>query len=135
MKQTLETQLAGPVTKKVFLVDVHPAFRKGLASLIENEGLSVCGEATSARQALSTLRRVEADLVIVDLCIEGTNGLELIKHLRAEHETLPVLVLSLHDEEIYAMRALWAGANGYVMKREAAETVLAAIREILAGEI
>ena len=127
---------SGSERKRVFLVEDHPIFRRGLIALIGNEpGLAVCGEATSARQAVDDLRQVQADLVIVDISLEGTNGIELIKQLRAEHETLPILVLSLHDESIYAMRALRAGANGYLMKREPLETFLSAVAEVLAGDL
>ncbi|MGB8167706.1 MAG: response regulator transcription factor [Chthoniobacteraceae bacterium] len=125
-----------PARQRVFLVEDHPIFRHGLIALIKSEpGLAVCGEATSAQQAVDDLRRVQTDLVIVDISLEGTNGIELIKQLRAEHESLPILVLSLHDESIYAMRALRAGANGYIMKRAPSEEFLKAVAEVLGGEI
>jgi DNA-binding NarL/FixJ family response regulator len=126
----------GREAKQIFLVEDHPIFRNGLIALLKSEpGLFVCGEASSATQALAALRRIKPDLLIVDIALEGTNGIELIKQVRAEHESLRILVLSMHDESIYAMRALRAGANGYVMKRESGETSLAAVKAVLAGEI
>jgi DNA-binding NarL/FixJ family response regulator len=120
----------------VFLVDDHPLFVAGLIKVLAADGeLEVCGHAPSTREALSQLRSVRADLVITDLSLTGTNGLELIKHLQAEHPKLPILVMSVHDEREYAPRALRAGASGYVPKTEEAETLVAAVRRVLAGEI
>jgi DNA-binding NarL/FixJ family response regulator len=123
-----------PQAKRIVIVDDHPLFRKGLEQLIHSEdGFAVCGEAGSAPQAMDVLRQVRPDLVIVDISLPGANGVELIKNIRAELPELPVLVLSMHDESLYALRALRAGAQGYVMKQEALENVIVAIREILAG--
>ena len=104
--------------------------------MIESEaGLSVSGYAASFPGALDELRRVQADAVILDVAIQGANGLELVKHLRAEHPDLPMLVLSVHDESVYGLRALRAGAQGYVMKRESDDVLLKAIHKVLAGEL
>ena len=122
--------------KRIFIVEDHPVFRRGLAHLIESEaGLTVCGHASSFPAALDKLRQIPADAVILDVAIEGANGLELVKHLRAEHPHLVLLVLSVHDEAIYGPRALRAGAHGYVMKRECDDVLLQAIREVLAGKV
>lgn len=110
--------------------------RRGLAGLIrEDSNLTVCGEAGNSRQALEMVAKVEPHLAIVDISLEQRNGIDLIKELRAQHPNVRVLVLSMHDEEIYAERALRAGASGYVMKGEAAATVMDAIRRVLSGKI
>src|SRR5207248_8109827 len=120
--------------KRIVIVDDHPLFLKGLEQLIHsNDGLAVCGEAGSAAEAMDVIRRIAPDLVIVDVSLPGANGIELIKNIRAEFEKVPVLILSMHDESLYALRALRAGAKGYVMKQEALENVIVAIREVLAG--
>jgi DNA-binding NarL/FixJ family response regulator len=130
-----ETAAVAP-RPRVFLVDDHPLFVAGLSKVLAADGeLEVCGHAPSTREALSKLRLVRADLVITDLSLTGTNGLELIKHLKTEHPTLPILVMSIHDEREYAPRALRAGASGYLLKTEEAETLVAAVRKVLAGEI
>lgn len=121
---------------RVLLVDDHPMIRRGLAGLInEDPDLMVCGEAGNSRGALEMVAEVEPHLAIVDISMEERNGIELIKEFRARHPHVRVLVLSMHEEEIYAERALRAGASGYVMKGEAAGTVMEAIRRVLAGEI
>src|SRR5438270_10463188 len=110
--------------KRIVIVDDHPLFRKGLEQLIASHGgFVVCAEAGSSATAMEVIRRVTPDLAIVDLSLPGANGIELIKNIRAEFHKLPVLVLSMHDESLYAVRALRAGANGYVMKQEALENV------------
>src|ERR1700745_3252901 len=121
---------------KVFLVDDHPIVRQGLALFIEREpDLMVCGEAADATPALQAIRESAPDFVILDISLNGPDGLELLKPLRVRYPNLPALVLSMHDESVYAERALRAGANGYIMKQEATEKVLVAIRRILNGEI
>jgi DNA-binding NarL/FixJ family response regulator len=121
-------------TKRIVLVDDHPLFRKGLEQLIEAEdGFAVCGEASNAAEAMDAIRKLVPDLVIVDLSLPGANGIELIKNIRTEFAKLPILVLSMHDESLYAMRALRAGAQGYVMKQEALDNVITALRDVLAG--
>lgn len=121
---------------RIFLVDDHAVLRLGLQKLIAGEpDLVVCGEASSAKEALHRLRSEPADLVLVDISLPDTNGIELIKNLRAEKETLPILVLSTYDESQYALRALRAGASGYLMKTEPSEELMLAIRRVLKGEI
>jgi DNA-binding NarL/FixJ family response regulator len=123
-----------PAAKRIVIVDDHPLFRKGLAELINsNDGFAISGEAANAADGISTVRRLNPDLVIVDLTLPGTNGIELTKNIRAEFPKLPVLILSMHDESLYALRSLRAGARGYVMKQEALGNVMDAIREVLAG--
>ncbi|HME05749.1 MAG TPA: response regulator transcription factor [Bryobacteraceae bacterium] len=120
----------------VFIVDDHPIVRQGLALLINREpDLAVCGDAEEANSALRLIAATKPDLVIVDLSLTGPDGLELLKSLRARKPDLPVLILSMLDESLYAERALRAGANGYIMKQEATEKVLVAIRRILDGEV
>jgi DNA-binding NarL/FixJ family response regulator len=121
--------------KRIVVVDDHPLFRKGLEQLINSsdDALNICGEAGDAAEGMSVIRQLKPDLVIVDLSLPGANGIELIKNIRAEFQKLPVLILSMHDESLYALRALRAGAQGYVMKQEALENVVNAIREVLAG--
>jgi len=126
-----------PVTKRrILVVDDHPIVRQGLALLINREpDLVVCGEAEEAQGALHVLSSSRPDVLIVDISLNGPDGLDLLKTIRTTHPTLPVLILSMHDESIYAERALRAGANGYIMKQEATEKVLVAVRRILSGEI
>jgi DNA-binding NarL/FixJ family response regulator len=120
--------------KRIVVVDDHPLFRKGLEQLINSDdGFAVCGEAGSAAEAMSEIRKVKPDLVIVDISLPGANGIELIKNVRAEFPKLLILVLSMHDESLYGLRALRAGAQGYVMKQEALGNVVNAIHELFAG--
>ena len=123
-----------PEAKRIVIVDDHPLFRKGLEQLIHSEdGFAVCGEANNAPEAMDVIRKLNPDLAIVDLSLPGANGIELIKNIRAEFSKLPILVLSMHDESLYALRALRAGAEGYVMKHEAMTNVIQAIREVFNG--
>jgi DNA-binding NarL/FixJ family response regulator len=123
-----------PEAKRIVIVDDHPLFRKGLEQLINSEdGFAVCGEAESAAQAMDVLRKVKPDLAIVDVSLPGTNGIELIKNIRAEFPRLAILVLSMHDESLYALRSIRAGAQGYVTKQEALANVMNAIHEVLEG--
>jgi DNA-binding NarL/FixJ family response regulator len=122
--------------KTVFVVDDHPIVRQGLALLINREAdLAVCGEAEEMHAALSAIQAAKPDILILDISLNGPDGLELLKNIRITSPRLPVLVLSMHDESIYAERALRAGANGYIMKQEATEKVLVALRRLLSGEI
>ena len=122
--------------KTVFVVDDHPIVRQGLALLINREAdLAVCGEAEEMHAALSAIQAAKPDILILDISLNGPDGLELLKNIRITSARLPVLVLSMHDESIYAERALRAGANGYIMKQEATEKVLVALRRLLSGEI
>jgi DNA-binding NarL/FixJ family response regulator len=121
---------------KVLVVDDHPIVRSGLGQLIDREpDLAVCGEAEEMHAALRAIDALKPDILIVDISLNGPDGLDLIKSIRAKDPHLPVLVLSMHDESIYAERALRAGANGYIMKQQATERVLIALRRILNGEI
>jgi DNA-binding NarL/FixJ family response regulator len=123
-----------PEAKRIVIVDDHPLFRKGLEQLIHSEGaFAVCGEAENASQAMDVIRKLGPDLAIIDLSLPGANGIELIKNIRAEFPKLPILVLSMHDESLYALRSLRAGANGYVMKHEAMANVVTAVREVFNG--
>src|ERR1700724_4235546 len=125
------------VTKKrILVVDDHPIVRQGLALLINREpDLVVCGEAEETMGAMHVLISARPDVLIVDISLNGPDGLDLLKNLRTTHPNLPVLILSMHDESIYAERALRAGANGYIMKQEATGKVLVALRRILNREI
>ena len=117
-------------------MDDHPIVRQGLALFIEREpDLMVCGEAEDATSALQAIRDAAPDFVILDISLNGPDGLELLKTLRVRYPNLPALVLSMHDESVYAERALRAGANGYIMKQEAADKVITAIRHILGGDV
>jgi DNA-binding NarL/FixJ family response regulator len=123
-----------PDAKRIVIVDDHPLFRKGLEQLIHSDGaFAVCGEAGNAAEAMEVIRELDPDLAIVDLSLPGANGIELIKNIRAEFSKLPILVLSMHDESLYALRALRAGAEGYVMKHEAMANVIQAIHEVFSG--
>ena len=119
---------------KIFVVDDHPIVRQGLGLLINREpDMIVCGAAEEAQSALRAIPGLQPDVLVVDISLSGPDGLELVKTIRTRDANLPILVLSMHDESIYAERALRAGANGYIMKQEATEKVLVAIRRILRG--
>jgi len=121
---------------RIFVVDDHPIVRQGLTLLIDRESdLMVCGEAEEAQSAMQKIPGSRPDILIVDISLTGPDGLELLKNIRLKYPSLPVLILSMHDESIYAERALRAGANGYIMKQEATEKVLVALRRILNHEI
>jgi DNA-binding NarL/FixJ family response regulator len=123
-------------TKKVLVVDDHPLLRQGLALLInQQQDMHVCGEAEEAHAALQSIAQKDPDIIILDISLKGPDGLELLKSIRAVYPDLPVLILSMHDEAIYAERALRARANGYIMKQEATDKVLVALRRILNGEV
>jgi DNA-binding NarL/FixJ family response regulator len=135
MRSTNKNPLCDPPgAKRIVIVDDHPLFRKGLEEMIHSDGtFAVCGEAGNAPEAMDVIRKLDPDLAIVDLSLPGANGIELIKNIRAEFPKLPILVLSMHDESLYALRALRAGGNGYVMKHEAMANVIHAIREVFNG--
>jgi DNA-binding NarL/FixJ family response regulator len=123
-----------PPVKRIFLVEDHPIFRMGMTELLNADpGLSVCGEAEDLAAARRLIGAQAPDLVIVDIGLNKDNGLELVKELAREHPNLPVLVLSMFDERLWAERALRAGARGYLMKQETSNTVVAAVHAILAG--
>ena len=119
---------------RVLLVDDHPVLRKGLVRLIDGkEEFAVCGEASTASDAMKLLRELKPDLVIVDIGLPGTSGIELTKTIRAEFPKLPVLILSMHEEALYATRALRAGAMGYIVKQDAINNIATALHEALNG--
>ncbi len=121
---------------RVLLVDDHPILRKGLAQMINQEAdLMVCGEAEEAGSAVEAVGTLQPDVAVVDISLKTGNGIELVKNIKARYPDLPVLVLSMHDESLYAERAIRAGSLGYIMKEEATEQVLVAIRRVLKGEI
>ena len=120
----------------VVLVEDHPMFRERLAELINKEpDLEVCGEADNIRDGFDLITQRGAQVAIIDISLQGASGLELLKNLKAASVTIPVLILSMHDESLYAERALRAGARGYITKNEASAKVMTALRQVLAGEI
>jgi DNA-binding NarL/FixJ family response regulator len=122
--------------KRVLIVDDHPMMRQGLAQLIDNEpGLKVGAEADNAAQALDAIGRQKFDLVLLDISLPDKNGLELMKDIQVLKPELPVLVVSMHDEMLYAERVLRAGGRGYIMKQEGGGKFLQAIHEVLAGKV
>lgn len=122
--------------RRLLIVDDHPIVRQGLRRVIDQEeDLDVCGEAETVREARAAIRERRPDAVIVDISLRQGDGLELVRDVRAQYPSLPILVLSMHDEAIYAERMLSAGANGYIMKQAASEQFLAAVRRVLDGGI
>src|SRR5688500_16476617 len=120
--------------RRVLIVDDHPIVRQGLRRMIDHErDLIVCGEAQGEREARSAIRELQPDAAIVDISLGQGDGLELVRNVHAQHPDLPVLVLSMHDELIYAERLLAAGARGYIMKQAASEQLLIALRQVLDG--
>jgi len=125
-----------PERKKIFIVDDHPVFREGLVVLVKREAdLAVCGEADTAVAALEGIKKLQPDLVLADIGLPGKSGMELIKDLQALCPEIPVLVISMHDETLYAERVLRAGGRGYIMKQEGPERILQGIRQTLAGQL
>lgn len=122
--------------KRVLVVDDHPIFRHGLSQCLGTlDDVMVCAEAANAQQALHAMRQQRPHVVLVDVSMPGTNGIELVKQMLAEQPRLLILMLSMHDESVYALRAMRAGARGYVMKQQAMETILDALRKVMAGGI
>jgi len=122
--------------KKILLVEDHPIFRLGLGELINQESdLKVCGGAESVNQALKAITDLAPDLVVADITLQDSDGIDLVKEVTRRYKDLPVLILSMHDEFLYAERALHAGARGYIMKQEAMESVVTAIRHVLGGKV
>ncbi|MCI0538610.1 MAG: response regulator transcription factor [Verrucomicrobiales bacterium] len=122
--------------RRILLVDDHPIVRQGLAELIDAEkDLTVSGTADSMNAALEQMPALKPDLVVVDISLKGSNGIELLKNIKVRYPKMKVLMLSMHDEGLYAIRALRAGASGYIMKQEATEKVIEAARKVLNGEI
>jgi DNA-binding NarL/FixJ family response regulator len=127
---------AAPARCRILVIDDHPFMRAGLAQLIDRQpDMQVCGEAGSPAEAVRELARCRPDLVLTDITMPGRSGLEFIKDLLATDPKMPVLVISMHDEAIYAERVLRAGARGYIMKEAGGDNLLAAIRRIMRGEV
>jgi DNA-binding NarL/FixJ family response regulator len=125
-----------PKKIRVVIVEDHPMFRERLGQLIaKSDDMMVAGEADNIRDGFALIQRVEPSVAIIDVSLKGSSGLELLKNLRAHQIDVPVLVLSMHDESLYAERAMRAGARGYITKHEASRTVMAAIRHVLKGQI
>lgn len=119
---------------RIYIVDDHPLMRKGMAMTLDSEmGFTVCGQAVSAEDALKEIQSLKPDVAVVDISLPGMSGIELIKHLLGFLPELKILVVSRHDEELYAERAIRAGAKGYLMKLEAGDTIVSAIRQIMNG--
>lgn len=122
--------------RRIFLVDDHPLVREGLTNLInEQSDLAVCGEAEDCAGAMTGIAKTRPDVALVDISLKNESGLELVKNLESQFPLVALVVLSMHDEALYAERALRAGARGYVMKRESTKSVLASIRRVLEGGV
>jgi DNA-binding NarL/FixJ family response regulator len=120
--------------KRVFLVDDHPVLRKGLVRLIDSKpGFVVCGEASTAVDAMAAIRELKPQLVVADIGLPGASGIELTKTIRSEFPNIPVLILSMHEEALYATRALRAGAMGYIVKQDAIDNIVTALQHTLEG--
>jgi len=125
-----------PVKSRILIVDDHPVFCEGLRRMLDRHpSLVVCGQVPDAASAMKAVAELKPDLALVDISLEGTNGIDLIKSLKAKHEDLPILVVSMHDESLYAERALRAGAQGYIMKNQHIQIVRAAIFKVLGGDV
>jgi len=136
MSATKKTQKAIKAPTKIFIVDDHPMMREGLGQLIGQEpDLTVCGEAESAPEAVERIAALKPDLAIVDISLKTGNGLELIKDVQVRNPAVAVLVISMHDESLYAERVLRAGGRGYVMKQEGGKKIMQAIRQVLSGQV
>ncbi len=134
--KTRTRQRSGKARRKLLILDDHPITRYGLTQLINAEpDLLVCGEAETAQAALAAIKSAPPDLVLADITMPGRSGLEFIKDLQAQNPKIPVLVMSMHDEGIYAERVLRSGARGYIMKNQGGEKLLEAIREVLQGRV
>lgn len=122
--------------KRIFLIDDHALVREGIKRMLTEDGdLTVCGEAASSRGVLSELERTKPDLLLLDISLPGADGIELIKDLKAQSPDIRILVVSMHDEDLYAERVIRAGASGYLMKQSPYELLMAAVRKVLAGDI
>ena len=135
MEKSLKAQSPGS-RRRIFIVEDHPAFREGLVQIINGEkDLKVCGEAGDAEHALKAILHLQPDLVLVDITLPGKSGLTLIKDLRSRKSQVKILVVSMHDEALYADRVLRAGGDGYIMKQEDPEEIVHAMRDVLGGHI
>jgi DNA-binding NarL/FixJ family response regulator len=136
MARKVDEQTGAPRRSKVFLVDDHPILRQGLTKLINDQpDIVVCGEAEGPPGALEGIGRTKPDLILLDLSLAGGDGLELCRQLQDRFQGVPILIISMHDESLYAERCLRAGAMGYVMKQEPPDRVMAAMRRVLSGNI
>jgi DNA-binding NarL/FixJ family response regulator len=125
-----------PEKSRILIVDDHPLFCEGLRRVIDRHpSLTVCGQVPDAAGAVKAVAELKPDLVLMDITLEGTNGIDVTKNLKAKYPDLPILVVSMHDEALYAERALRAGAQGYIMKNQPIQVMRAAILKVLAGEI
>lgn len=127
-----------PTTGKtrILIVDDHPIVRQGLAALMNQQSdLEVCGQAADGREAMAQIKTLKPDLVTIDITLPDSTGLELMKNIKAQYPDIPLLVISMHDEALYAERVLRAGARGYIMKQEATEKVVEAIHRVLSGQV
>ena len=125
-----------PVKRKIIIVDDHPVVRQGMTQLINQENdLEVCGQIEEASKVIDLIKKIKPDLVILDLSLKDTSGIEVIKDIKVSYQDLPILVLSMHDETLYAERVLRLGAMGYIMKHEATEKIIFALRQVLNGNI
>lgn len=125
-----------PAKKKIYIVDDHPLMRKGMAMTLENSvEFEVCGQSESAEEAMGEIPDLKPDGCVIDISLPGMNGIELVKNLLAQIPSMKILVVSRHDEELYAERAIRAGAKGYLMKLEAGEVLVSAVRQIMNGGI
>lgn len=132
----IQPQNDTPAKKRVLIVDDHPIFRAGLNGLVNLEAeLTVCGEANDAKQAMQAVEKLHPDLVLLDMSLPGKGGLELLKDIRAIAPQTPVLIISMHDETLYAERVIKAGGRGYIMKQEGPEKIVQAVRKVLSGGI
>jgi DNA-binding NarL/FixJ family response regulator len=136
---TEKTALSAKAKKdatRVLIVDDHPLLRKGVGQLIDQEkDLMVVGEAEDANKAITAIENTKPDVALIDITLNGSSGIELLKNIKVRFPKLKMLVLSMHDESVYAHRALRAGASGYIMKQEGPEKVLTALRKVLKGEV
>ena len=132
----MSSNASAPRKHRIFLVDDHPLVREGLTNLInEQNDLIICGEAEDSAGAITGIEKTRPDIVLVDISLKNESGLELVKNLESQFPLVALIVLSMHDEALYAERALRAGARGYVMKRESTKSVLASIRRVMEGGV
>jgi DNA-binding NarL/FixJ family response regulator len=123
-------------SKRIMIVDDHPMMRAGVIQLISKQpGMAVCGEAGSPTEAMDLVAKCRPDLILLDISMKGSSGLEFIKNVSAIHGHIPMLVLSMHDEKVYAERAMRAGACGYIMKEESGEYLIIAVKRVLEGGV
>ena len=123
------------LSHRIYLVDDHPVTREGIVSLLNRAGMTVCGQAENAPAGFEGIMSTDPDLAIVDISLPTTSGIDLVKNIKASAPSIPILVVSMHDEALYAERSLRAGAKGYIMKQEASKMIVSAIHEILNGGI